>query len=183
MRTHLFLPLALAAAVFTSSPAFAQSISELIRQGNAAQEARDFSGAEQIFRRAITMDGNNINAYLGLGNALDQQRNGGEEAVTAYGNVIRLDPNNANGYYNLGLAFKNQGKLAEAIASYQSAIRLDPNFANAYNNLGNALSDQGRLEEAIANYRTAGRIAPNNRLFQNNLRAVEQLLVERQRTR
>jgi len=63
MRTRFFLSLALAAAVFTAQPVFAQSIPELFRQGNAAYNAGNFSGSEQIFRRIISIDPNNSDAY------------------------------------------------------------------------------------------------------------------------
>jgi Flp pilus assembly protein TadD len=72
MRARFFLPLALAAALFTAQPIFAQNVNELIRQGNAASVARNFSAAEQIFRSIISIEPNSPNAYVNLGLVLQQ---------------------------------------------------------------------------------------------------------------
>ena len=190
MRTRLFLPLVLAAAIFTAQPAFSQNIPELFRQGNAAREARNFSASEQIFRTIISLEPNNAGAYVGLGLALYSQGNLGE-AITNYRTAIRLDPNLALAYNNLGAALYSQGNLAEAITNYRTAIRIDPSNPFAYNSLGAILYAQGNLSEAIDNYRTSLRLNQNRdpderRLMtatQNNLRQAEQRLAEQQRRR
>jgi len=114
MRTRLFLPLVLAAAIFTAQPVLSQNTTELYRQGNAAREARNFSAAEQIFRTIISLEPNNANAYIALGVALYDQGNLAE-AITNYRTAIRLDPNLALAYYNLGLALYGQRNLGESI--------------------------------------------------------------------
>jgi len=158
-------PLRLLALVLTLSMAgmpqlaVAQTIEELFQQGNAAQEAKNYSQAEAIWRRVIKLDPNNAGAYDNLGNALSDQGKLGE-AIAAYRQAIQLDPKSANAYNGLGVALRKQGKLEEAIAAYRQAIQLDPKDAYPYNGLGNALSDQGKLEEAIPAYRQAIQLDP-----------------------
>ena len=175
MKTRLFLPLALAAAIFTAQPVFAQSVTELFQQGNTAQESGNFSTAEQIFRRVISIDPNNAGAYNNLGNALRSQGNLAE-AIANHRTAIRLEPNNPIFYNGLAVDLDDQGNTAEAIANYRTAIRLNPEYSDAYHNLGLLFNNQGNLTEAIANFRMAVRLKPNDNTFQNSLRAAEQRL-------
>lgn len=160
MKTRFFLPLALAAVIFTAQPVFAQGISELRQQGVAAQAAGNFSEAEQIFRRIINIDPNNDAVYNSLGIALASQRNFAE-AATNFRTAIRLNSSNTQAHNNLGNVLNEQGNLPEAIASYRAAIQIDPNYATAYYNMGIVLKKQGNLPEAIVSYRNAIRLNPN----------------------
>jgi tetratricopeptide (TPR) repeat protein len=160
MKTRFFLPLAIAAAIFTAQPVFAQNINELGQQGSAAQDAGNFSTAEQIFRRVISIDPTNGAGYNNLGIALASQGNF-VEAISNFRSAIRLNPNNAPAHNNLGNALSEQGNLVESIASYRTAIQVSPNYTTAYYNLGIALKKQGNLAEAIVSYRNAIRLNPN----------------------
>ena len=167
-------PLRLLALVLTLSLAgmpqlaVAQTIEELFQQGNAAQEAENYSQAEAIYRRIIQLEPNNAEAYYKLCYVLDDQ-NKLDDAVAACRKSIALNSNNAETYYLLGYVLHRQGKLEEAIAAYRQAIQLDPKSAAAYNGLGIALSDQGKLEEAIAAYRQAIQLDPKYAPAYNNL--------------
>ena len=138
----------------------AQSVDQLIQQGEAARNARNYAEAEAIFRRAIEIDPNYAKAYANLCNVLDDQDKL-DEAVAACRQAVELRSNYAYAHFLLGFVLKRQNKLEEAIANFNRAIEIDPNYTNAYNCLGNALSDQGKLEEAIANYNRAIELDPN----------------------
>ncbi|MBW4569568.1 MAG: tetratricopeptide repeat protein [Tolypothrix carrinoi HA7290-LM1] len=140
--------------------AVAQSIEQLFQQGNAAQEAENYTQAENIWRRIIQQYPNNANAYYNLGNALYYQKKL-DEAIAAYRKAIQLNPNDADAYIGLGNTLSDQKKLDEAIAAYRKAIQLNPNYANAYINLGIALSQQKKLDEGIAAFRKAIQLNPN----------------------
>ena len=155
--------------------AVAQTIEELFQQGNAAQEAENYSQAEAIYRRIIQLEPNNAKAYYKLCYVLDDQ-NKLDDAVAACRKSIALN-SDAQTYSVLDYVLDRQGKLEEAIASYQQAIQLDPKSANAYSNLGVALKDQGKLEEAIIEeYKKALEIDPNYVYASNNLQEAERLL-------
>ncbi|NEU74175.1 tetratricopeptide repeat protein [Hassallia byssoidea VB512170] len=147
----LFLSLSLAA---TPLVAVAQSVEQLFQQGNAAQEAGNYTQAENIWRRIIQQYPNNANAYYNLGKALYYQKKL-EQAIAALRKAIQLNPNYAYAYNGLGNTLSEQKKLDSAIAAYRKAIQLNPNYAKAYYNLGVALSDQNKLDSAIAAYRKA----------------------------
>ncbi|HBL10310.1 MAG TPA: peptidase S1, partial [Cyanobacteria bacterium UBA11162] len=135
-----FLPLVLILSVVATPPVVvAQTVEQLIQQGEAAINAGNYNEAEALIRRVIESDPNNARAYNFLGIVLVEQEKL-EEAVASFQTAIQLNPNDAIGYYNLGYMLSEQGKLEEAISLYQKAIQLDPNFASAYHNLGNVLS-------------------------------------------
>jgi superkiller protein 3 len=148
--------------------AVAQTIEELFQQGNAAQEAENYSQAEAIYRRIIQLEPNNAKAYYQLCYVLDDQ-NKLDDAVAACRKSIALNSNNAETYYLLGYVLQRQGKLEEAIAAFRQAIQLDPKYAYAYNGLGNALKDQGKQEEALAAYRQAIQLDPKYAYAYNGL--------------
>lgn len=160
IKTKFLIPLAFAAAIFTTQPVFAQGILELRQQGFAAQDAGNFSQAEQLFRRIINIDPNNSAAHNSLGIALASQGNFAE-ASTNFRTAIRLNSNSTQAHNNLGNVLNEQGNLPEAIASYRAAIQIDPDYATAYYNLGIVLRKQGNLSEAIASYRNAIRLNPD----------------------
>ncbi|MEG4521460.1 tetratricopeptide repeat protein [Microcoleus sp. C2D2] len=147
--------------------AVAQTIEELFQQGNAAQEAENYSQAEAIYRRIIQLEPNNAKAYYKLCYVLDDQ-NKLDDAVAACRKSIALN-SDAQTYFVLGYVLRRQGKLEEAIAAYGQAIQLDPKSAAAYNGLGNALYNQGKLEEAIAAYGQAIQLDPKDATAYYNL--------------
>ncbi|MEG4291688.1 tetratricopeptide repeat protein, partial [Microcoleus sp. D2B6] len=147
--------------------AVAQTIEELFQQGNAAQEAENYSQAEAIYRRIIQLEPNNAKAYYKLCYVLDDQ-NKLDDAVAACRKSIALN-SDAQTYFVLGYVLRRQGKLEEAIAAYGQAIQLDPKSAAAYNGLGNALYNQGKLEEAIAAYGQAIQLDPKSAAAYNGL--------------
>lgn len=92
---------------------FAQSIDQLFQQGNAAQDARNYSQAEAIWRRVIQLAPKDPIAYRNLGVALREQGKL-DEAIAVLRKAIQLDLNDADAYNNLGGVLWQQGKLDEA---------------------------------------------------------------------
>lgn len=56
----------------------------------------DIVGAEQLYRRAVSLDPNEIDGLLGLGMAL-QSRNMHDEAIDSYEAAAKLDMSAENG--------------------------------------------------------------------------------------
>ncbi|MCW6038714.1 tetratricopeptide repeat protein [Spirulina subsalsa FACHB-351] len=154
--------------VFAPQGLKAQTVEQLLEQGNAAQAQGRFTEAERVFRRVLQVEPNDAAAHNNLGLALYNQGKL-EEAIASYQRAIQLDPNYGAAHYNLGNALRNQGQVAEMIAAYQQAIQVDPNYASAYNNLGAALREQGQLEEAIASFQQVIQIDPNHATAHYNL--------------
>ncbi|HVM48756.1 MAG TPA: tetratricopeptide repeat protein [Candidatus Acidoferrum sp.] len=124
-----------------------------------ASQLRYWQNSESVFRRALSINGDNFIAWSGLGYCLAEQ---GEErqAEACYERAVQIRPSFAEAWNGLGYAQANLGHYAEAVNSYETAIRLAPDHLTARNNLATALAACGRAEEAKAQCRAASGIDP-----------------------
>ena len=90
--------------------------------------------AEFLFRKAIEIKPNYVNAYSSLGIIL---RDLGklQEAEISTRKAIEIKPDYAVAHSNLGSILRDVGKLQEAEVSTRKAIELDPKFPEHYNTL------------------------------------------------
>ncbi|MEP0873037.1 tetratricopeptide repeat protein [Trichocoleus desertorum AS-A10] len=146
----------------------APSLEQLFKQGEAAQEAKQYLEAERIWRQVIQQQPSDADAHLNLGDALYDQKQF-NQAVAAYRQAIQLNPKLINAYTSLGAVLRDQGRLAEAIATHRQVLKIDPQNATAYNNLGVALADQNQAEEAIAAFRQSLKLNPKDAIVHTNL--------------
>jgi len=89
----------------------------------------DFAGAEQAYRRAIEIDGENASAHYNLGLLLQKQ---GERrnALKEFKRTIELDPRHAWAHYQVGTIYDAQGHDSAARKAYAKALALDPALGN-----------------------------------------------------
>jgi tetratricopeptide (TPR) repeat protein len=128
----------------------------------------DYPAAEEVFREALRLVPNYVNAQRNLGIVMEHLGRP-DEAAACYHKSIELNPDNATGHYYLGKTLASQGRRDEAIDRYRQAIDLDPNLVKVRNDLGLALIDQNRLDEAIDVYRQAIEHAPSFFAAHNHL--------------
>ena len=136
--------------------------------GNALRRQGKLAEALAAHQKALQLNHNDAEAYVGIGNVLNAQGKP-EEALASHKKAIQLNPKLAIAYNGLGNALYNQEKLEEAVTAFQKAIEFDPKFAYAYNNLGNALKDQKKLEEAVTAYQKAIELDPKLAIAYNGL--------------
>jgi predicted O-linked N-acetylglucosamine transferase (SPINDLY family) len=145
-------------------PTISQALAIAIQHHQAGR----LQAAEQIYRRILQAEPNQVEAHINLGAAFKEQGKL-DEAVACYRRALELKPDLAEAHSNLGNALKQQGKLDEAVACHRRALELKPDFVEAHNNLGNALKDQGKLDEAVACFRRALELKPGFAAAHNNL--------------
>lgn len=124
---------------------------DLIEDGNAARDNRDYGKAETAYISAKNLKPRDSRAIYGLGNLYsDQQR--WEEAETAYRSALKIDPSNAFAHIALSyvltqpIAVSDLGdRYAEAERLGRRAIQLDPKNALAYDQLGVAMELRGLI--------------------------------------
>jgi len=80
--------------------------------------------AEAVYRKAVKLSPNFVQAWNNLGLACQAQREFGK-AKRAYKKALDLAPNFAIVHYNLGTAYEASGSYNKMIASYQRALELD----------------------------------------------------------
>src|SRR6516225_8917448 len=95
-----------------------------INLGTLYFHLRQFTKAEELYRRATETDPGYVLAFFDLGNVLDELERH-DESIAAYRRSVELSPRYADAHYNLALAFERKGELRAALRHWQAYVRLD----------------------------------------------------------
>lgn len=138
-----------------------------IRRGNRACAEGRSKDAMDEYLKAIAIDPENADAYIGRGIVHDDSGHP-EEAIKDFNKAIELDPNSAVAYDNRGNFYRNLGHPEEALKGYSKAIELEPDDAIAYNNRGYVYYDLGQPEEALKDFNKAIELNPDSAIAYSN---------------
>ena len=108
----------------------------LLRNGDLLYQAKDYSEAETMYRKALEEKQKPASSY-NLGNSVYQQ-NRMDEAAQSYKQSIAgaKDPLlKSNAYFNLGNTYFQQKDYGESIKAYKEALKLQPKDEEAKKNL------------------------------------------------
>ncbi len=97
--------------------------------GAAYRRLGEDENARTSYDRALQLNPNQYNAYLGLGE-LSEKQNRLDDAITNYSKAVELQPTDT-GFLLLGRALERAGRRAEALSAYQAALRLSPEMPEA----------------------------------------------------
>lgn len=128
--------------------------SALCKLGLVQLKIGDLSGADNAFRRAIELDGNNPYAHMMLGVALHSAGNLGEAEKMATKSVD-LAPDNYRAQMLLGAILFELGKLGESESHFKAAISADPAPSDPYINLALLCVKKNKIDEARQYYQQA----------------------------
>ncbi|XP_013772946.1 transmembrane and TPR repeat-containing protein CG4050-like [Limulus polyphemus] len=116
--------------------------------------------ADALYRQAISMRADYIQAYINRGDILIKL-NRTQEAQDVYERALQFDSNNPDIYYNLGVVYLEQGKATQALVYFNKALTLEPEHERlqlllrkrkvnerVYFNLGMLSMDDKRFREA-----------------------------------
>jgi serine/threonine-protein kinase len=81
--------------------------------------------------------------------ALDR-KDGINDAIAGYKQIIELDPKNADAHTMLALIYNLRDRNKDAEAEARAVIATDPKAAFAYSQLAESLNNQGEYQEALA---------------------------------
>lgn len=139
-----------------------EDFEDLIDNGNAARDDRDYSAAEAAYKRARAVKPKDYRAAYGLGNLYsDQQR--WEEAENAYRTALQLSP--SSGFAHIALSYvltqpisapdlSDRYEEAEKLA--RRAIELSPRTALGFDQLGVSMELRGQIgQQTETAYRKA----------------------------
>ena len=130
------------------------------REGNRLLGSQDFHGADQQFRKVVSLRPDWAVGYFVLG--VTQAKEGDlSQDIANQRKALDLAPNFAEPHNALGNALGAQGDWKGAIAEYRRAVQLEPDLAVAHFNLGVALARTGDLDGAIEEQRRASSLNPH----------------------
>jgi tetratricopeptide (TPR) repeat protein len=150
-KTHFLLAVAIFAGVTCTN---AQSLPEIIKNGEKKLQSGDFAGAETDFSNAIKLNTAVVDTYLDkmkkYGTLNEYQRSTSDMPDGFVYNHDLAVP-----YYGRGLALKGNGKQEEALADFEKAIAIDPKYGDAFCERGVVLLGKGSKEKGCMDLRKA----------------------------
>ncbi len=130
-----------------------------------------YTDAALAFQRALEVDPENVDAYLGLGKAYDFQ---GEtnKAEQSFRHAVQISPACWSCFNSLGIFLNGHARYREAIEAWGRVTELTPDNVWGYMNVGAAYFNIGQFEQANEYFRRALRLAPDNDKLYSNLGTV-----------
>ena len=128
--------------------------------GQAHKAVGDLEAAEKAYWEAISLDGMDPLARMGMGElriALDRP----QEAVREYELALQKNPVMPGAHLGLGHSYACMERYTEAMQCYEQTLRLRPQSAEAEFAAGFCLVRMGKQNEAEARYRKALTIRPD----------------------
>ena len=116
--------------------------------------------AEEIYKKIINIDPNNIISLNNLGSILNTKENF-EKSLNFVNRALEIKPDYADALNNKGNCLKGLNRFDEAIEYYKKALIIKPDFVGALNNLATSYNSIGRNEEAIPIFKKVIELKPN----------------------
>ena len=104
--------------------------------------------ALESFNRAISIDPNHPDGYLGRANTLNTLGRY-QESLKDYNRVIEIDPTLANAYVNRAIAYSHLKAYEKAIVDYEKGLELDPEIDDAPGLLERIFSNTPNSDKGI----------------------------------
>ena len=151
-----------------TAPQDKEGASRLVAEGLERARQGDYRGAMEHYDRAIGVDPDNADAYVGRGFArLALGDTPGGEADLQQGSRLRIlgwsaaiarNPSDVQARLSRGLARAELGEYRAAIEDYDGVLRVQPANVDAYYLRGNARERLGDRPGAIGDYDAALRL-------------------------
>jgi len=116
--------------------------------GECYEKLKNFDQALINYNRAIAIDPNLSDAWMGMGIVLDQQDKL-TEGIHYLKKAVELSKENADYYYVIGDAYQKLGFFEEAESAYKKVTELDPAIETIWLDYSNFLFEQGEKERSI----------------------------------
>ncbi|HEU6447349.1 MAG TPA: tetratricopeptide repeat protein [Verrucomicrobiae bacterium] len=116
---------------------------------------------ETLFRHALQVTKNNVDAHINYGVALEKQ-NRLDEALTQYRAAEKIAPDSVFVHNNLGDVLDDLGQRDQSIEEYRQAIALEPGNPQLHDSLGIVFTGMGKFSDGMAEFTNAMEIAPQN---------------------
>jgi tetratricopeptide (TPR) repeat protein len=111
-------------------------------------ESADPPAALEAYRRAVSVDPDNIPAWINWGRLLHEQGRT-TEAEGVYRRALERSGPDSLLMFNLGVLLEDLGRTGPALEAYQTAIGEDPTLADCHYNLARLYESLGKPQHAI----------------------------------
>ena len=134
-----------------------QDAESIFNQAENLLGSGDYENAAKLYSDVLTMDSENLNAYLRRGFCYSVLKNY-DGAVADFGVVIEKYGRDPYAYISRGSAYNKLEKYETALTDFDKALSIDPDNQEAYNNRGWAKNGLGLYKEACADWKTSKKL-------------------------
>ena len=103
-------------------------ILEIIRRGDKYRNQQQYEKAIEVYREALELDPNNIDAYYGIGYS-NLKMGLNDKSIESFMKAVRIDPYNPESHYNLGIVYFLIKKKGPAFEQYKILEVLNEKYA------------------------------------------------------
>lgn len=155
------------------SKAKSGSANDLQNYGIALYATGDLAKAEEIYRKQLSVDGENAVAHNNLANTLRDEKKF-EEAAAAYERAIKFSPQAANPYMNLASLYQYSLKdIDKAIKVYERGMESNPKVVDFPNLIGLAYEQKEDSKKAEEFFKKALVIQSDNQTAKAGLERLQ----------
>ena len=105
--------------------------------------------AAKYFKHAIKIDGESVNAYFGLGKALQQYSEDKDAPIPHFKEVLSREPNHFKTLTQLGILYLDREEFDKSAEILKQALKVNRQYPLALVSMGNLLFETGYPEKAI----------------------------------
>ena len=143
--------------VLAVDPANAEA---LAAYGDSWYAGKNYTKAEELYRKSVASDPQNLSGLLGLGRTL-LRRDKPADAELVLNQAVQSHPASSQARADRSRVLYRRGKYVESLSDLDEAVRLDPAVAWYRIERGRFRMDLGRLDEARADFDEAIRLDPD----------------------
>ena len=122
-------------------------------------DEKKYSQTERLFRTALDIEPDNVNAITFLSMAMCYL-NKLDDAIELAERATEIDPNDSPAWHQLCMAHYLKGDMKEAERAARSCVSEEPTNSDHWITLGMVLQNSGKLAEAEEAYKTSVRLDP-----------------------
>jgi tetratricopeptide (TPR) repeat protein len=144
---------------------------ELNEKAVLAVNARDFAGAEDLFKRSLAADSRNVTAVVNLA-AMYLTNKKNPAAIALLEEYTSKYPEEASLQARLGDAYFASKQVKEATSAYERTLKIDPRYPNTSARLGTLYTLSRRLPDAERLFIQAAEEDPKNPQILSSLSSI-----------
>jgi tetratricopeptide (TPR) repeat protein/tRNA A-37 threonylcarbamoyl transferase component Bud32 len=134
---------------------------ELYQEGNTLLQLQRYEDAVAVYKKAVNIKQNFVQAWYGQGKALFELKKY-QESLTAYDQAIQLQPNYLEAWVGRGFVLASLQRYSEAVAAFDKALQIKEDYPVIWNAKGDAFRNLKQYDNAIKSYDQAIELQPDN---------------------
>jgi len=138
---------------------FGQNVQTFLNEADSAEKNSNYKKAIKCYKKAIKLDPNSADAFLGLGDCKRMLRKH-NSAIKYYDRSIAINSKNEIAFNHRGFSKMSLQKYSDALEDFSKAIGIDSTYWGFYSNRGDAKTELNNFQSAIDDYVKAKELSP-----------------------